>query len=289
MATRTTRFTKKNISSPDEVRRFPKGQLDLLSIGDRSVGRFVIEPGWRWSTSVGPLTGEASCQVEHVHYILRGHMRWRMDDGKEFDAGPGDVVAVGPGHDAWLLGDEPGEAIDLLGAQAFAQPAPRGAAKPGAVSLLPEGVAGATPVPPPAVGQRPAEVLQRFVAVVNGGRLEDLGQVLHADVVDHDPMPGQAPGLAGFREAIGQLDAAFPGGKLLVEESFEAGDRVAHAMVFEGPHRGAFLGMAPTGRTVRLRGTGIFRVADGKVVESWGGPDLASLMAQLGALPGGTR
>lgn len=292
MATKASRILKRSFDAPDEVRTFPHGRMDLVTVGGAAIGRMTFEPGWRWTRDMPAVAGTPTCRTHHLGMVARGVLRIHMDDGTEVEAGPGDVAEVLPGHDAWVVGDEPVEWVEFAGARHYAEHdhdhegvGARGAAKPGAVSILPEGlVAGAPPA-----AESPQAVLQRFLAVVNGGHLEDLGEVLHEDVVDHDPMPGTAPGIAGFREAIRQMDLAFPDGKVVLEDSFEAGDRVAYVMVFEGPHRGAFLGMAPTGRRVRLRATGIFRVADGKVVESWGGPDVAGLMAQLGALPGGTR
>jgi hypothetical protein len=80
-----------------------------------------MQPGWRWSESVKPIVGTESCQVSHTGYVISGRMHVRMDDGTELDFGPGDAVWVGPGHDAWVAGDEPYVGLDFTGAEHFAE------------------------------------------------------------------------------------------------------------------------------------------------------------------------
>jgi hypothetical protein len=97
----------KNFESPDETRPFEgRGKADVLQIGGQTVGRGVFEPGWKWSENVKPIAGTDSCQVSHLGYCMSGRMRVRMDDGSEFEVGPGDVAAIPPGHDAEVVGDE---------------------------------------------------------------------------------------------------------------------------------------------------------------------------------------
>jgi quercetin dioxygenase-like cupin family protein len=97
----------KSFSSPDETRVFAdKGSMQLVTVGGSTVGRAVFEPGWRWSEHVKPLAGTGTCQAIHLGYIVSGRMRVQMDDGTEGEAGPGDVVHIAPGHDAWVVGEE---------------------------------------------------------------------------------------------------------------------------------------------------------------------------------------
>ena len=105
----------KSTSKPDEVREFPKGRLELVQVGGRTIARAVFEPGWRWSTSVQPIAKTQSCQAPHFQYHVSGTVRVRMDDGTEFDCRPGDVSFLPPGHDAWVLGDEPAVVVDFQG------------------------------------------------------------------------------------------------------------------------------------------------------------------------------
>ncbi len=102
------RFTK-----PASVRRFPHGQVDLLELDNVVIGRMTYQPGWRWSIDVKPIAGTDSCQVAHHGYVLSGRMAIEMDDGTEGEVGPGDVVALAPGHDAWTVGDEPCVMVDF--------------------------------------------------------------------------------------------------------------------------------------------------------------------------------
>jgi quercetin dioxygenase-like cupin family protein len=98
----------KSLDSPDETREFvDKGKADIVHLGNVSVGKFVLEPGWRWSEHVKPIAGTESCQVHHIGYVLSGRMKVVMDDGTEAEAGAGDAAVIPPGHDAWIVGDEP--------------------------------------------------------------------------------------------------------------------------------------------------------------------------------------
>lgn len=105
----------KDFRKPDEVREFPKGRLELIAVGGATVGRAVFEPGWRWSTSVQPLVKTRSCEAPHFQYHVSGVMRIRMDDGTEFDCRAGEVSLLPPGHDAWVVGNEPAVVVDFQG------------------------------------------------------------------------------------------------------------------------------------------------------------------------------
>jgi hypothetical protein len=97
----------KSFDAPDEVRQFEgRGKADVVHVGGRAVGRGVYEPGWRWSENVKPIAGTDSCQVSHLGYCVSGRMRVYMDDGTEGEVRPGQVVAIPPGHDAEVVGDE---------------------------------------------------------------------------------------------------------------------------------------------------------------------------------------
>ena len=112
---------RKNFGTPDEVREFPKGKVELITIGGATVGRAVLEPGWRWATSVQPLAKTKSCEASHFQYHVSGVLRVRMDDGTEFDCKPGDVSMLPLGHDAWVVGDEPVVLVDFQGMVDYAK------------------------------------------------------------------------------------------------------------------------------------------------------------------------
>jgi hypothetical protein len=105
---------------PDEIRTFPKGRLELIKIGGTTVGRAVLEPGWKWSTSVQPLVNTRSCEAPHFQYHVSGTLKIVMDDGREFTCKAGDVSLLPEGHDAWVVGDEPVVIIDFQGMAEYA-------------------------------------------------------------------------------------------------------------------------------------------------------------------------
>ncbi len=114
---------KRKIGAPDETRKFQAhGHVDVVTIGDFTLGRATFEPGWRWSNDVRPIAGTDSCQVRHTGICLSGQMTVRADDGSEVTYGPGDVFVMEPGHDAWVDGDEPCVLVDT-GVEAYARPA----------------------------------------------------------------------------------------------------------------------------------------------------------------------
>jgi hypothetical protein len=110
----------KSFDAPDEARKFDKGRLDIITLGTATVGRATFEPGWRWSESLKPMMGTDSCEAPHLGYVVSGHIHVEMDDGTAGDAGPGDLFHVAPGHDAWVVGDEPCVLVDYEGASHYA-------------------------------------------------------------------------------------------------------------------------------------------------------------------------
>jgi uncharacterized cupin superfamily protein len=104
----------KSFDSPDETRPFEgKGQADIVQLAGHTVGRGTFEPGWKWSENVKPIAGTDSCEVSHLGYCLSGQMKVYMDDGSEQEIGAGDAVAIPPGHDAEVVGDEAFVMVDF--------------------------------------------------------------------------------------------------------------------------------------------------------------------------------
>jgi hypothetical protein len=114
-------LTAINFTKPHEVREFPKGKLELITINGVSFGKATFEPGWRWSTHVKPIAGTNSCQAAHLGVQLSGIMHIVMDDGSQMDLGPGEVVNIPPGHDGWVVGNEPVVFIDITGMENYAK------------------------------------------------------------------------------------------------------------------------------------------------------------------------
>jgi len=111
----------KNLSRPDEKRSFDKGYLELATLGGVTFGRATLQPGWKWSTCVKPMANTKSCEAPHLQYHVSGRLRIRMDDGAEAEYGPGDVALVPPGHDAWVIGNEPVVILDISGMVDYAK------------------------------------------------------------------------------------------------------------------------------------------------------------------------
>ena len=111
----------KSLNKPDEVRAFPKGKLELVKIGRTMIGRAILEPGWRWSTSVKPLAKTKSCEASHFQYHLSGTLKVLMDDGTELECKAGDVALLPIGHDAWVVGKEPVVIVDFQGMVDYAK------------------------------------------------------------------------------------------------------------------------------------------------------------------------
>jgi hypothetical protein len=112
---------QKYFRSPDEVRTFEKGKLELLNMNGGVIGRLTLEPGWRWSQHVKPVAGTEWCEAPHFQYHASGRIHIVMADGTEFEAGPGDVTMLPAGHDAWVVGNEPVVLIDWAGAANYAK------------------------------------------------------------------------------------------------------------------------------------------------------------------------
>ena len=117
----TPKMAKKNIASPDETRIFPRGKIELVTIGGVTFGKATLEPGWKWSESLRPIVKTASCLAPHTQYHVSGRLHVLMDDGTENEFGPGDFSTIPPGHDAWVVGDEAVVVIDVTGMKEYAR------------------------------------------------------------------------------------------------------------------------------------------------------------------------
>lgn len=111
----------KRFEQPDEVRTFEKGKFELVKVGGMTIGRATYVPGWKWSLHVGKLTGVKSCMVEHVGMVVSGRATAAMDDGRVIEMKVGDLFYIAPGHDSWVVGDQPYVSLHFMGANEYAQ------------------------------------------------------------------------------------------------------------------------------------------------------------------------
>jgi hypothetical protein len=111
-----------SFDSPDETRTFENGKVDIVHLGDVTIGRAEFQPRWRWSTSVKPIAGTDSCQAHHIGYAVSGRLHVAADDGTEAEVGPGEAYVVMPGHDAWVVGDDTFVGLEFQSAATYAKP-----------------------------------------------------------------------------------------------------------------------------------------------------------------------
>jgi hypothetical protein len=111
----------KSVNTPEETRTPDKTRVDVVHVGDAEVGRFTFQPGWRWSECIKPVVKTDSCEAEHLGYLISGRLRIKHDDGTEIDLAPGDAYVIRPGHDGWVVGNEPAVAVEFRSAGTFAR------------------------------------------------------------------------------------------------------------------------------------------------------------------------
>lgn len=110
----------KRFDRPDEIREFEKGRFELVHLGGMTIGRATYQPGWKWSQHVGSALGQPSCRVEHVGMVVSGCATAAMDNGDVIEMRAGDIFYIPPGHDSWVVGDEPYISLHFLGADDYA-------------------------------------------------------------------------------------------------------------------------------------------------------------------------
>ncbi|MEO6612730.1 MAG: cupin domain-containing protein [Chitinophagaceae bacterium] len=111
----------KHFDKPDDVREFPKGKVELVKIGNATIGRATFQPGWKWSESVQPLAKTKSCEAPHFQYHVSGVLMVKMDNGELLECRPGDISLLPMGHDAWVVGNEPVVVVDFQGMLDYAK------------------------------------------------------------------------------------------------------------------------------------------------------------------------
>jgi class 3 adenylate cyclase len=109
----------KSFGAPDQTIEFPLLRADIVELGDFTVGYVVHQPGWSWSEHVRPSVGGEWCQARHVGILLSGRTGVRLEDGRTYELRPRDVVDIPPGHDGWVIGDEPAVMLEWAGLHTF--------------------------------------------------------------------------------------------------------------------------------------------------------------------------
>lgn len=118
---KVSKVVVKRFEHPDEVRNFEKGKFELVHVNDMTIGRATYQAGWKWSEHVGKALGLKLCQVEHVVMVVSGCATAAMADGEVIEMHEGDVVYIPPGHDSWVVGNEPYVSLHFMGAGGYAR------------------------------------------------------------------------------------------------------------------------------------------------------------------------
>jgi steroid delta-isomerase-like uncharacterized protein len=121
------------------------------------------------------------------------------------------------------------------------------------------------------------------IAAISDGDLAALDVFLAQDLIDHNPVPGQAPGIIGFKQWASAVRSSFPDFRGSVETVLAEGNLVAGRVTWRGTQRGSFLGVPPSDREVEIAAFHIVRLSAGRIVEWWGTADLLGVLEELGA------
>jgi hypothetical protein len=116
-----TKFEVKSHKSPDEIRKPNKTLVEVVNLEGFTIGRFNLEPGWRWSECIKPIVHTDSCQLSHAGYAVSGSLTVRMQDGTQKTIFAGESYTIPPGHDAWVEGKDNYTGIEILSADQFAK------------------------------------------------------------------------------------------------------------------------------------------------------------------------
>jgi hypothetical protein len=103
----------KKMSESKDIREMDRARIEAVNIGGMKIARYAAKKGWSWSSDIKPIVKTEWCEASHLQYQISGRMHFKLKDGTEFDVGPGDVYSVPPGHDAWVVGDEPAVGLEL--------------------------------------------------------------------------------------------------------------------------------------------------------------------------------
>ena len=98
---------KKSLNQPEKIQNIGRVKVESITMGPLNIARDTAAPGWQWSKDVKPVAKTESCQVNHLIYVISGRLHVRMNDGQEKEFNPGDMGAIPPGHDGWIVGDQP--------------------------------------------------------------------------------------------------------------------------------------------------------------------------------------
>lgn len=138
------------------------------------------------------------------------------------------------------------------------------------------------------MSDRPKDVVRRFLSIYDQRNLDGAVELLHPDIVVHQPSNPEPKDREWYRQFGAMFHAAFPDGHHSIQAQIEEGDVVATRFTYSGTHREELMGIPPTDRRVAVTAISIDRVVGGRIVEHWFVFDALGLFQQLGAMPAPT-
>src|SRR6516225_1894539 len=87
--------------------------MDIASVGECRVKRVIYPAGFRWSKHMKPLVNTDVCMHAHVGFLAHGEIHMEFPDGCVLEFRAPQVVAIEPGHDGWVVGDQPAVLIEF--------------------------------------------------------------------------------------------------------------------------------------------------------------------------------
>ncbi len=244
-----------NLERDGENRPFASnGNAFLGTAGGFTVMKGVFQPGWRWSKDIAPIAGTKSCQTRHLGYVLSGHMQGKLDDGTEFDVVAGDMFDLPPGHDAWVVGEQPTEILDYSAeATGYARGRAEEAADPNDTAM---------------------NAVRKGYAAFNANDMETLKSLMSRDVVQHvvgsGALSGDHKGLDSVLGYYGQLAE-------MTDGTFRADLIDVH-----GDHHGHVLAL----HQISATRNGVTRVSRGSILFTFVGDKATDLLEMRADVPG---
>src|SRR5262249_50699296 len=117
-----SKFEVKSHDTPDELRTPSKTRVEVIRLEGFTLGRFIFEPGWRWSECIKPAVKTDHCMNSHVSYVVSGRIPVVLQDGSRKTVGPGEAYTIPPGHDGWVEGNERFVGMEIMSAEQCAKP-----------------------------------------------------------------------------------------------------------------------------------------------------------------------
>lgn len=113
LAVNAQTIESKSLNSPDQTTPFEKGKMETVTVAGVTLHQITFQPGWKWSDHMKPAVKTESCQKRHLMYIVSGKLKVVMNDGTQKELVAGDFTVIEPGHNAWVVGDEPAVTLEM--------------------------------------------------------------------------------------------------------------------------------------------------------------------------------